>query len=446
MPSSDGMRINVPVTRPGLAPPQVEILAAQMNLGGGGSGKMDFMTNKKSKRLYMVRLPREVLALLNGRHFVGITEINPFWFDVLIKMPAFSQGGRYRGVHDGHDCAIFWDTSLIRPTDASATPQRVHKVFLASEIPRDSDERAFNWRTFMFVEFEVVDSPHVVFIVANTHSISGSQKGKDGEKKVTFISGDKKVFDNKKSMIAMRAMQKGLSYAYVPSLVAGRTAVCLVFLGDWNTHQDRMPDNAHLAANKARAISATPVVMTADGTLERDHVVIFSENRYWQAKVQERVAPSIYKALESCISRKPGGHWPLFFTFSAEFPDPATEPPSPLDHPPHPPMLPDTASTRMMVHNEVKHLQDESWDARQNGRPSISIPAPPLLSICVLNLLCQVRPGQTQTFLVESCSRGYFSVGRFPIFAFADFCLLTNVALRTFACYLHCFHYLKNVE
>ena len=49
-------------------------------------------------------------------------------------------------------------------------------------------------------------------------------------------------------MIAMRAMQKALSYAYRPSLDAGRTAVCLVFMGDWNTHQDRMPENAHLAA------------------------------------------------------------------------------------------------------------------------------------------------------------------------------------------------------
>ena len=35
MPSSDGMRINVPVTRTGLASPQVVIVAAQMNLGGG---------------------------------------------------------------------------------------------------------------------------------------------------------------------------------------------------------------------------------------------------------------------------------------------------------------------------------------------------------------------------------------------------------------------------
>ena len=425
MPSSDGMRINVPVTRTGLASPQVVIVAAQMNLGGG---EPDFMMNKTTHKKYMLRLPEEVLALLNGRHVVGITEINSHWFDLLMRMPAFTQNGRYRGVHDGHDCAIFWDTSLIRPTDASAKPHRVYRTFLDREIPRDSNERAFNWRTFMFVEFVVVDQPHVVFIVANTHSISGSQKGKEGQRKVTFISGCKKAFDNKKSMIAMRAMQKALSYAYRPSLDAGRTAVCLVFLGDWNTHQDRMPENAHLAVNKARAISATPVVMTADGTLERDHVVIFSENRYWQAKVQESVPASIYVALDKCISRKPGGHWPLFFTFSAEFPDPATEPPSPLDHPPHPPMLPDTASSRMMVHNEVKHLQDESWDARQNGRPSISIPAPPLLSICVLNLLCQVRPGQTQTFLVESCSRGYFSVGRFPIFAFADFCLLTNVA------------------
>ena len=410
MPSSDGMRINVPVTRTGLASPQVVIVAAQMNIGGG---EPDFMMNKRTKKLYMVRLPKEVLALLNGRHFVGITEINPYWFDVLIQMPAFSQGGRYRGVHDGHDCAIFWDTSLIRPTDASAKPHRVYKVFLDREIPRDSNERAFNWRTFMFVEFVVVDQPHVVFIVANTHSISGSQKGKEGQRKVTFISGDKKVFDNKKSMIAMRAMQKGLSYAYVPSLVAGRKEVCLVFLGDWNTHQDRMPDNAHLAANKARAIAATPVVMTAEGTVERDHVVIFSENRYWQAKVQERVAPSIYKALESCISRKPGGHWPLFFTFSAEFPDPAQEPPSPLDHPPHPPMPPDPASTRAGVYNEMKHLADEVWNARRPDVQSTLVPAPPLLLICVLNLLSQVRRGQTQTFLVEGFSREYFSVCRF---------------------------------
>ena len=71
-----------------LASPQVRINFASMNLGGI---ERDFMTNDSQRKTYVERLPREVKALLRGRALVGLTELNPQWFDWLMDNPAFTQ-------------------------------------------------------------------------------------------------------------------------------------------------------------------------------------------------------------------------------------------------------------------------------------------------------------------------------------------------------------------
>ena len=374
------------------------------------------MTSKRGKKIYKLRLPKEVLSLLEGRHLAGITEMNTSWFKYLSTLPEFSQGGRYKGLHDGHDVAIFWDSWAIEPTDPSPEPQQVYKSFhdgetyppgreVPSDIPVSSNKAAFDWRQFMVVEFRLVASPHIVFIAACTHGISGSI---ETGPRITHISGTKKTPENKRSLIAMRALEKALKYAYLPSAAAGNNKTCLVFMGDWNTHKDRMRKDVSLAVTTARAHAVTPLVMTAPGTEQRDHAVCFCENRWWSAKV-ESIPAATYEALKDCYGKE---HFPLFFSLTAMFIPPATELPSPR-HAPMPFKPPHTASTREGVFDEVKHFEEEVWKARQPDVQSTPVPAPPLLFICVLNLLSQVRRGQTQTFLVEGSSREYFSVCRF---------------------------------
>ena len=70
-----------------------------MNLGGG---EPDFMTNEKKETKYKTRLPKEVMALLAGRDVVGLTEINPRWYEWLMGNVAFTQNGRYKAVFGGH--------------------------------------------------------------------------------------------------------------------------------------------------------------------------------------------------------------------------------------------------------------------------------------------------------------------------------------------------------
>ena len=114
-----------------LAPTQVptqklHLRGASVNLGGGGDGA-EFMNSGKGEKTYKERLPREMRALLDTRAVVTVTELNPRWFEWLMTQESFTLNGRYRAVHDGHDCAIFWDSVLITPTDRSASPQRIWK-------------------------------------------------------------------------------------------------------------------------------------------------------------------------------------------------------------------------------------------------------------------------------------------------------------------------------
>ena len=98
-----------------------------------------------------------------------------------------------------------------------------------------------------------------------------------------------------------------------PALAAGNNKTCLVFMGDWNTHKDRMRKDVSLAVTTARAHAVTPLVMTAPGTEQRDHAVCFCENRWWSAKV-ESIPAATYEALKDCYGKE---HWPLFFSLTA---------------------------------------------------------------------------------------------------------------------------------
>ena len=63
-----------------LAPPQVKfgVRVSCMNLGGDAE---TIMRDEEDQKLYMVRLPIEVNALLHDNDIVGLTEINPYWYD-----------------------------------------------------------------------------------------------------------------------------------------------------------------------------------------------------------------------------------------------------------------------------------------------------------------------------------------------------------------------------
>ena len=127
------------------------------------------------------------MALLEGRDVVGLTEINPSWYEWLMGNVAFTQNGRYKAVFDGHDVAIVWDSSKVEPTDPLETGNII-KSFLDTEIPDGAEKARYNWRQLMAVEFKCLASPQVVFTAACTHSISGSI---DSGPRITEIKGTK---------------------------------------------------------------------------------------------------------------------------------------------------------------------------------------------------------------------------------------------------------------
>ena len=125
-----------------LASPQVRIKVASMNLGGIDPA---YMTNPQQRLAYVKRLPKEVHALLRGRHLVGLTELNPRWFDWLMANPAFTQNDRYRAVSDGLDCALIWDSFEIQPTHPT-DPVKVLRMYNDYEIPVGQFNSArYNW-------------------------------------------------------------------------------------------------------------------------------------------------------------------------------------------------------------------------------------------------------------------------------------------------------------
>ena len=92
-----------------LASPQVKtrINAASMNMTGGQAG---FSISTTKHKEYGPRLLREVDALLDGRDMVGLTEINSYWYEWLTTHHPSFAAGKFKAFHDGHDCAIVYDS------------------------------------------------------------------------------------------------------------------------------------------------------------------------------------------------------------------------------------------------------------------------------------------------------------------------------------------------
>ena len=117
----------------------------------------------------------------------------------------------------------------------------------------------------------------------------------------------------------------------------------------------------------------------------------------------DEISAETYRDLEACT----GEHHPLVFSIEAHFDPPDVQIPQRPGRPPPTPE-PSPASTRAAVLAEGQHLEAAFLADRRGDVPDVPLPAPPLLVICVLDLLRQVRRGQTQTDLVQGYSRKYF--------------------------------------
>ena len=73
------------------------------------------MTNVKTHVEYESRLMGEVTALLDGRDMAGLTEINPYWFKWMTTNHPSFVAGKFVAFHDGHDCAIVYDSAKLQP-------------------------------------------------------------------------------------------------------------------------------------------------------------------------------------------------------------------------------------------------------------------------------------------------------------------------------------------
>ena len=131
-----------------LAPPQVKfgVRVSCMNLGGASE---EFMRNGKKEKMYKERLPIEVNALLHGNDIVGLTEINPYWYQWLTESHGLTKPPqKYKAVHDGDDCAIIWDSSKVQPI-FPASPRKLTLSYNPGDIPDGANAARFNWRGFM---------------------------------------------------------------------------------------------------------------------------------------------------------------------------------------------------------------------------------------------------------------------------------------------------------
>ena len=393
-----------------LASSQVRIKAASMNLGGI---KTDFMTNAKMRLVYEKRLPKEVLALLRGRDLVGLTELNPRWFEWLMANPAFTQNGRYRAVSDGVDCALIWDSFEIEPTDPT-DPVKVLRIFNDNEIPGgfDSNPARYNWRQFMAVIFKRLASPQVSLTPACTHSIRGSTT------KGSRITNPGKNPTLKMSKIARKAMEKVVTQLHVPSSAAGNPDYLTFIMGDWKNTAEAMRKDVDYALSAAAAPGVLAECITAERAVERDHVVGFTGSSKWTAELDDNIAPQIYADFEACT----GEHYPVFFHIQGDFAQPDVQirqPAPPVVVTPPPPWRPIPAleaipaSTRDKVNAASEALMQNMRAVYKRLFPDIPVPAPPFLVICVLELLSQVRRGQTKTDLFEGFSWKYFPFSSF---------------------------------
>ena len=158
-----------------------------MNLGGG---KSDFMTAKEKIPVYKKRLQQEFAAMAKDRDLIGLTELNPNWYDWLVQQPWTHP---FKSVHDGHDVAIFWDTSKFERKDPNSPPT-VTKIFDSHELGALTQAaQRLDWRTFIAVELKYILSPPVVITAACTHTHRNS-KSKSGPRNTDCSAASASAF------------------------------------------------------------------------------------------------------------------------------------------------------------------------------------------------------------------------------------------------------------
>ena len=235
--------------------------------------------------------------------------------------PHFCGNGFYRGFHDRHDVAIFWNRQTVTPTNPSEMGI-LHDIFLRSEILA-AETRHLQWRNFWCVKFKFVASPHVTFTAACTHSLAGGVKTQD---KITEIKGNTSATKLEfKTNIALRALEKGLRYCHRSSLAADPIHF-LVFLGDWNIPAFNFIEAAKDAKALAGDFTSEHSVMTARDTTERDHLACYYSRQHWFVSRDDNVPQATLNDLGESTNVC---HRPLFFSVVAVVPDPAEELESP---------------------------------------------------------------------------------------------------------------------
>ena len=288
---------------------ELSVRGACMNLGGGGGHDSDYMTSVWGQRHYPERLERELLALLDTRDVVGITEINPYWFGRTMATRHFSGDGRYRGCHDTYDVAIFWNKDTVEPID----PLQIHNVypsFLPAEIPLP-ETRHLSWRDFLCVKFRLVASPHDTFTAVCTHSLSGNVVTKD---RITEPKGHTSEQRYQfKQKIATRVMEKGLRYCHLPSVVTERRHFLLV-LGDWNIPLAHFGEAVIDAKQLAGDATSEFMSMAARDTTERDLFACYYRRSDWFVSRDDDIPAATIAALSQCTNVQ---HVPMFFSVVA---------------------------------------------------------------------------------------------------------------------------------
>ena len=294
----------------------------------------------------------------------------------------------------------------------------------------------------MAVQFQRLASPQVCFTAVCTHSIRGSTKEGD---RITHLG---KNATKKMSDIARAAMEKVVTQLHVPSSVAGNADYFTFIMGDWNTTAEAMRTDTERAVHAAAAPGVLSECITAERAVGRDHVAFFSGSMTWQPMLDQNIAPQIYDDLKECTRE----HWPVFFHIQGDvappdvqIPQPATpdvvippppwrpvpalegsppevqipQPAPPVVVIPPPPLisLPALESIPAATRDGAIATKDTIMASMKaiykRLFPTAALPAPPLLVICVLELLSQVRRGQTKTDLFEGYSWKYFPLSPF---------------------------------
>ena len=277
------------------ASPFFQISVSSMNLTGG-TENFKSASRLGSKDSYGKRLRAEIVALLEKRDICGITELNAFWFQWLTTQDFYVKG-KFRSFHDGHDCAIVYDSQKFEVTIEAA----VTKQIIDSELKTYSNKSRLDWRQHIVVSFCLRASPQVTFTVACTHT----RVGKDRQE----IAGSPERAAKRKGIIAMRALQRVLENHHRPILEAGFAKHLTIFVGDWNITEENMRDRAVQATSSSFSMGVGSTSLCAKGTRQRDLAVVFADDQHWEATRDDTIPKSTMKALDRSI----GEHHPLFF-------------------------------------------------------------------------------------------------------------------------------------